>query len=413
MADVTIGSVPFQEAIEHFRGKLKIQTQRWDDMMGEPHAKGFTVAGATSADLLSDFYTAVDKAIAQGLSIGDFRKDFDKIVAEHGWNYKGSRGWRTRVIYDTNLRTAHMAGKWQQFQRAKDTRPYLQYFTAGDGRVRPQHAAWDGLVLPINDPWWETHYPPNGWGCRCGVRSLSKRQLDREGLEVVEAPKVEITERINAQTGEVYGEVPEGIDTGWDYNVGRAWLGPDIAFGEKLMSMPVALRNPALNSARDLAPHLEKAFAPWVTSLMTRKQPLGEIKTVGYLSPRTIDELVQRGETPTTAVITVTDKDVMHMLRDAKTGKHIPEDHIRALPDHITSPRAVLWDKRDPALLYVFDAPGERSGKLVVRVNYKTKARGADGGRHAVQTNNVRTGGLVEVKNLKDKSFYDVIEGQL
>ncbi|MBI3771421.1 MAG: minor capsid protein [Gammaproteobacteria bacterium] len=414
MSEPQYGSVPFQEAIDHFRGKLNLPTEYWDQIAGETNAKAFTVAGATKLDLLKDIRAAVDDAIANGTTITDFRKQFDEAVAKHGWSYKGTRGWRTRIIYDTNLRTAHAAGAWQQAQRTKKRRPYLQYMTAGDSRVRPQHAMWDGTVLPIDDAWWSTHYPPNGWGCRCTVRTLSQRQMEQEGLVVSNAPALDPTERINVVSGEVYGDVPKGIDVGWDYNVGKAWLGPDIAFGEAVMQMPVDLRTTALANASDLVPHLTNDFSPWANSLLTRKRPLGEIKTVGYLSPSSVDGLVARGKAPTTAVITITDKDVMHMLRDAKDGRHIPADMVRALPEFLDKPEAVLYDKRDHSLLYVFSTPGEdRRSKLVMKVNYKIKARTTGGGRHSAQTNAISPGGLVELRNLKDANFYELVEGKI
>ena len=228
MNEVNIGSVPFQEAIDFFKSKLNLETRFWDDLVGKVNAKAFTVAGATKTDLLSDLREAVDLAITEGQSIGQFRKNFDEAVSRHGWNYKGKRSWRTRVIYDTNMRSAQMAGRWQQIQRVKERRPFIQYQTAGDQRVRPQHRAWAGIVLAIDDDWWSTHYPPNGWGCRCRVRSLSLRQIGKEKLDINQAPAIKTTERINKQTGEVHGRVPLGIDVGWDYNVGKEWLERDI-----------------------------------------------------------------------------------------------------------------------------------------------------------------------------------------
>lgn len=414
MAEPQAGAVPFQEAIDYLHGKLNIPTERWDDLQGEINAKAFTVAGATKADLLADIHQAINDAAANGTTITDFRKQFDEAVAKYGWSYKGSRGWRTRVIYDNNLGSAFAAGKWQQIQRTQDSRPYLEYVTAGDARVRPEHAAWEGKVLPIDDPWWNTHYPPNGWNCRCTVRTLSQDQMESEGLTVSQAPPLDLTERINPSTGEVYGKVPKGIDVGFDFNVGKAWLGPDIAFGEKIMAMPEAMRSAALDNVAALTPYLSSNFSPWANQLLDRKQPLGEIKTVGYLSNQVVDSLASRNESPTTAVITITDKDVMHMLRDAKDGKHIPADVIRALPDSIANPDAVLWDKTAPGLLYVFSVPGfNRQAKLVVKINYKTKARAADGARHSVETNMVRTGGLVPLTSLLDKTTYEVLQGSL
>lgn len=413
MPDVTLGSVPFNEAIEHFRSKLDLPTQYHDDIIGHVHAKAFTVAGATKASLISDIRSAVDQAIADGTTIADFRKSFDETVQKHGWSYRGKRGWRTRVIYDNNLRTARMSGRWEQFQRTKKTRPYLQYLTAGDQRVRPEHASWDSVVLPIDDPFWNTHFPPNGWGCRCTARTLSQRQLEKAGLTVDQAPKRKTEEKVNTRTGEVYGEGHKGIDTGWDYNVGKAWLGPDIALGETIMAMPGKLRTTALAGTSRLTPRISKAFAPWANALQTRKTALGEIRTVGYMKPEVIQALEERAIFPSTAVVTITDKDVMHMLRQAKDGKHLPLDMVRDLPAELATAKAVLYDKRDPAVLYVFDSEKSRKAKVVIRVNYLTKGRAADGERHSLQTNAVRTSGLVGINDLKDKKVYEIIEGKL
>lgn len=50
----------------------------------------------------------------------------------------------------------------------------LQYRTAGDGRVREEHAAMHGITLPADDPFWDKYYPPNGWRCRCTAVEVNK-----------------------------------------------------------------------------------------------------------------------------------------------------------------------------------------------------------------------------------------------
>ncbi len=222
--EVTLNGTPFAEAIQFLKDKINLPSRRWDELLGQIHAKVFTVAGAISDDLLNDLRNDVNESIKNGESISKFRKRFDETKQKHGWNHRGKRGWRTRIIYDANMRSAHMAGRWQQIQNTKDSRPYIKYETVGDNRVRPEHQVWDDTVLSIDDSWWNTHYPPNGFGCRCTVRTLNDRQLEREGLQVSTAPAIKLEERINSETGEVYGQVPEGIDTGWDYNVGKEWL---------------------------------------------------------------------------------------------------------------------------------------------------------------------------------------------
>ncbi len=69
--------------------------------------------------------------------------------------------------------SASMAAKWERFSEDGD-RYYLQYRTAHDDKVRPEHAALEGVTLPMSDPFWETYYPPNGWNCRCTVAQVRK-----------------------------------------------------------------------------------------------------------------------------------------------------------------------------------------------------------------------------------------------
>jgi len=216
MAIETVFNLPFVEQESFFRNKLNIPTQKWTDLWKDQHAKGFMIAGAYKADLLSDFRAAVDKAISQGVTLEEFRKDFDNIISKHGWSYKGGRNWRSEVIYSTNIRTSYAAGRWQQLQDP-EVQKFYGYLTYrhGDSRVpRPHHLAWNGITLPADDPWWKTHYVPNGWGCKCKIFAATKEDFERaKAGGQGEAPP----SPIDPKTGE-----PIGIDKGWGYNVGTA-----------------------------------------------------------------------------------------------------------------------------------------------------------------------------------------------
>lgn len=194
------------------------------------HSRAFVVAGAMKSELLADLRAAVDKAISQGTTIAGFRKDFDKTVEKNGWNYKGGRGWRTGVIFNTNLRTAYAAGHYKQMtdEDVLRERRFWRYVAVLDSRTRPEHAAWHDTVLPADDPWWDTHYPPNGWGCRCAVVSLSEAEIERDGLEKSKRPDGGTYEWTNPATGEVEN-IPKGIDPGWAYNPGETTWGRNEA----------------------------------------------------------------------------------------------------------------------------------------------------------------------------------------
>ncbi len=75
------------------------------------------------------------------------------------------------------------------------THPYLEYVTARDGHVRPEHQALDGIILPIDDPFWKSYYPPNGWNCRCTV----KKHTDRKYNHLVDRKRRTITDSETAQ----------------------------------------------------------------------------------------------------------------------------------------------------------------------------------------------------------------------
>lgn len=95
-----------------------------------------------------------------------FLNDVRKIDDTYNSNY-------LRAEYNFVQSSAEMAAKWEQFSEDGD-RYNLQYRTANDGKVRPEHAALNGVTLPPSDPFWEEYYPPNGWNCRCTVVQVRK-----------------------------------------------------------------------------------------------------------------------------------------------------------------------------------------------------------------------------------------------
>lgn len=99
-------------------------------------------------------------------SFEQFYNDVQKIDKTYNQNY-------LHAEYNFVHASAQMAAKWEQFTEDGD-RYNLQYRTAGDDKVRPEHAALNGVTRPMNDPFWETYYPPNGWNCRCTVVQVRK-----------------------------------------------------------------------------------------------------------------------------------------------------------------------------------------------------------------------------------------------
>lgn len=216
----------FAEQIEFLTQKRPKPTRRWTDAMHGDHDRAFVVAGVTDLAMLEEFQAAIIDG-ARTYDRDAFAAEFDRLVAKYGWSYNGGREWRIRTIFETNIRTSHMAGRLRQMRDPDmvKLRPYWQYVHAETRvpmRPRPQHVRWDGLVLMWDDPWWNTHYPPNDWLCSCGVRTLSERQLKRLGKTGPDKAPPAKFQMGRAADGESI-ILPDGIGRGWDYMPGDQW----------------------------------------------------------------------------------------------------------------------------------------------------------------------------------------------
>jgi SPP1 gp7 family putative phage head morphogenesis protein len=228
-----------KETAEFFRKKGIVPPEKgfsWLDIEKEEHARALTVAKANSVSLLEDLHDALAKASSEGMTLRDFQQRMKPVAIENGWWGKktlidpvtkletevqlGSPR-RLEIIYDTNMRTSRATGRWARIQDRKDVAPFLQYSAVRDGRTRPLHASWHGIVLPVDDPWWETNFPPNGWRCRCITNQLSARSLRFDNLKVSERPNDGTFRFLNKRTGEIR-TIPSGIDPGFDYNPGQS-----------------------------------------------------------------------------------------------------------------------------------------------------------------------------------------------
>lgn len=254
-------SFQFDQAIDFYRNKIQLPTSGWTDIWQEQHSHAFVVAGAAHDALVEDFFNAIQKAKWEGGGYDEFRTRFDEIVAKHGWAHNGAPGWRSKIIYDTNITQSYNAGRYQQMVSLKEFRPYWRYRHTSIEHPRLEHKSWDGLTLPADDPWFGVHMPQNGWGCKCRVDSLTRteakqvwEQAGKSGPDT--APPIEWEERVVGKNGSNPRtvRVPKGIDPGFAYNPGKAWLEPhtvpplqgyDSVLKERGTPWPTGFKSPA------------------------------------------------------------------------------------------------------------------------------------------------------------------------
>lgn len=260
--DYSFSPGPPPEASRYLRAKALRPAFSWLDVEPEEHAVAFSVAKATKLDVLTAIREEVQRALDQGIPLEQFQRDLRPRLEKLGWwgaretiGKDGTRRTiqlgsprRLRTIYDANIRSARAAGQWERIQRTKRAMPYLLYGLGPSERHRPHHESKAGLVLPVDDPFWATWMPPNGWGCKCWVRQITRREAETRGIE--EAPAIETREWINARTGEVK-QIPVGIDPGWERNPGLMRQ----QSVEQLLDGKLAAADPAVQKAavRDIA----------------------------------------------------------------------------------------------------------------------------------------------------------------
>lgn len=98
-------------------------------------------------------------------------KEFKEIAKKINENY--NQTW-LKTEQNAVFAQAQSSEQWLAIEEEKSIFPLLQYVTVGDGLVRPLHQAWNGIIKPVDDPFWLTCYPINDWGCRCRVIQLEK-----------------------------------------------------------------------------------------------------------------------------------------------------------------------------------------------------------------------------------------------
>ena len=350
---ITFPSIPDAEAIAALqrRGINFMPSGHWTELWQQAHHTAFTVAQSAGFDILKDIHAALERAMVNGQTFETFKKELTPILQAKGWWGRAERTddltgevrqvtlgspRRLRTIFDVNLRVSAAQGDWERQQAVKKERPYLRYTAILDNRVRPQHRRWHGTILPVDHPWWQTHYPPNGWRCRCKAMSVSDFDLESNGWSVNEPPDEGTTTWVNPRTGE-QREVPRGIDPGWDYNPGNTDQAARAlaVVKEKLMGMPTALESAAVSAL------VQGSFALWM------QRPVGNFPLA--VLPK--EDAATLGATATVAV--------MSPATFEKQQRHHPEltvDDYALAQDAVDHGEKLRQDARKMA--YVMDMPG-------------------------------------------------------
>ena len=389
--EVTGEGVTPEAAIEFWKARAKLTDAEAKALAAGARHRAFYAAGLARHDLVQLVSDGIQKALEEGEIFKDFKERIAAAIEAQGWH-----DHRVENIFRTNLQQAYQAGRYKKMQAVKASRPYWQYIAVMDKRVRPSHAILHEKVYPADHEFWASNYPPNGFRCRCTVRTLSERQLKAQGLTVEkEMPKADVW--TDPKTGMEYFVHFPGADKGFRNNPGKDWLD-----GLDLNKYPdVAKESYAEQRDRPTS------FTAWMVRL-AEKMKRDEYHTaserclVGTLTEKTIAFLADKGRLPASAEISVGDGDIFHALRSSKM-KPLPLSVWKRLPEPLAHPEAIYWDKQNPGLVYVVDSS---KGKFVILVDYQAKVK-----RKRQLANTVRTGARLDsLEEFRNTGRYERIE---
>lgn len=159
--------VPPTEAIDYFRRKKILTKKQFEKLSREAKAGAFTVSEIYKQDILEAFHNEIADALETGQTQKFVTDKFKRILSGAGHKMLGD--FHLENVFRTNMQMAYGVGRRQAMEDAAEDLPFWEYVAVSDDRTRPTHRALDGIVFPANHPFWDEHYPPWGFACRCSV----------------------------------------------------------------------------------------------------------------------------------------------------------------------------------------------------------------------------------------------------
>jgi len=243
---VTLEPLPMEEARRFWKDKVQVAPAAFRKLADEAKVKAFAVSGIAKGDELNTVFTAMERAIDDGISFDQFKRECGDIFERRGWT--GKRAWRVDNIFRTNIQTAYNVGRYKQLTEDRDVLPFWMYSAINDSRTRPTHLAMNGRVWPADHPVWNTWYPPNGYRCRCSVIALTERQVKNRGLQVQDKDITHrLIEPISPETGQKMPARQMLPDPGFATNPGKDYWGDlGAVMTERLAAYPAQLATAVL-----------------------------------------------------------------------------------------------------------------------------------------------------------------------
>ncbi len=170
----------FEEALDWFRDRFPVTEELLAALGAYAGDRAWTIAGVAQLDILLEVFVALERAVATGASISDFKKAV-RAKLESEWG--GPKAGRIELIFRNASQTAYNAGRYRQMREVTDIRPYWMFDAILDSRTTPTCSSRNGVVLSSGDPYWNANWPPLHHNCfpagtRVRVNGLRERRIE-------------------------------------------------------------------------------------------------------------------------------------------------------------------------------------------------------------------------------------------
>lgn len=173
-AEIFPRSLPPERVIEFIRALPAVERAQWEAFVREHERIAFTLAGVGDRAILEK----LRDLIAESLDAGLTPAQFDRLAHELLRNFQVEprrlfMAWRDTTTDAVNLGRREEA----QDPQVRAVLPFFLFDAINDAVVRPNHAALDDALAPVE--WWEGPgfllMPRLGFNCRCRLLPLSTR----------------------------------------------------------------------------------------------------------------------------------------------------------------------------------------------------------------------------------------------
>ena len=414
-----IMNLPPKDAIAYLQGKGFAITWDWHDVDAATHARSFTVAKGMRLDILQDIRNGLVDNLQQGKTLRDFQKNLTPLLQAKGWwgkqiitNAQGDAQQvqlgsprRLSTIYQTNMQSAYMAGRYSAALEATDTHPYWMYVAVNDSRTRPSHSALHGKVWRWDDPIWQTLLPPNGFNCRCRIIALSEAEVKSRGIPIQTSAGKLSTKTVEMGVNETTGEVRQtqvtvlqttdaagklvqfSPDPGFNGGPSQSHLLDNQIFAKAqrtlgndagIAEMQTLLLNPIRQQGYEAFVDNARRFELYVEKEQARKRvDQNKLIGIGVMTQADIAALATEGVTPHSGLIYLRDALLVgpKFERHRRAGNALTPSEFKQLPAWLAAPDAVYRQTDNNNLVYIKNAGDGQLIKVVVRANRQAYAK--------------------------------------